>query len=575
MDSWKSSKHPKGPPSKKTRLSNFEALDTTQPNSSIVQSSAEAAAPVPDTSQDSLSLWLSKLDESDPSPLIPQQEQTEHQNRFQELKELCKNGYRQRLPLNPQFVEENDPANYLALAIEANDLEAIHFCKQSVDMRCSTAYLQKVLFDLIFKENIIMLDLLGKSFPDVYSAFMVYYQPYAFYSGMNLARVAVEKKAEQSALTMFKYIPVTVIGDFWNHLHNMRKFIMRAIASRSIRLRPAVDELGIDQRILTDIFFNCVNVGNVPALDYFIEQTEFPLTTMYTDANGMSFSAMYVAVNTGNQELTSYLGSRCPELFITPTSLGMLPIHVVALKEDVRMLKLFDQLANNTFTAEVNVRGVKLTPFSIAIRNSKLNIADAILAFLVDAEAIQNEMSKLTSWGIIDDNPVLLRAAFACDTFTRDIHINGSAFNLLEMALIGSIYPEIDGTKKHSSIKCLEFLCADWVQQHKSFLVTHGFVRGSILGLLLPNDIPAFYALVKIGKIDPNEPIYEYQPDGTIHRTTFLNRIVEQGSTDLVPIAIKYNADPRIVDDNGETVLEVAIRTENDFVIKYMNSLYE
>lgn len=515
-------------------------------------------------------------------------EKTDHQKSFDELKKLCKDGLHHQIPLDVAFVEENNPANYLALAIEAQDLGAIHFSKNFVELNCSTAYLQKVLIDAIFQEKTNILEALGNAFPGIFTSIFAFYEPYASYSGTYLVRIAVDRKMKQSALVMFKFVPVSVIGDFWNTVSSMKGFLLGAMKERIIRLRPHAGELGIDHRTLTDIFYICVSVGNLPALEYFIESTDFPLTTMFTDENGMSFSAMYVAVHTGNHGLVEYLGQKCPELFRIPTSTGMLPIHMAAVSGDFNLFKIFDDRARDTLTAVVEVGGVKLTPFTIAVRNQNKSRADMILAFLGE-EAICNEMSKLTSWGIVDDNADLVNFAISSNEYNRNIPIDGSEFNLLEMALLGSITPETGPKKHHSSINCLELLCVDWVRHGKSFEVTHGNVRGSILGLLLPNDIPAFLALVKIGKIDPNEPIYEYSPDGTVHRTTFLNRIIEQRPADsvqndphkgkeataeLVRIAVKYGADPRIIDDNGKEASAVALSMRNQFVVDLLRLFY-
>lgn len=504
------------------------------------------------------------------STLVPF-EKTENQKLFAQLKEVCTDGLYHKIPLDPEFVKENDPANYLALAIEARDKEAIFFSKDFVEIYYSTPYLQKALMDLIFQENVDFLDVLGHTFPGIYTSIFAFYEPYTAFSGSYLVRIAVDRKLSKAAMAMFRFVPVSVIGDFWSNIKSMKGPLLAAMQDRSIRLRPLEGESGIDRGTLIDMLYTCVETGNSRALEYFIESTDFPLDISFVDEHGINFSPMYLAAHFGYPEMVKYLGEKCPELFTKPTSTGMLPIHVAAGSGHMDVIKIIEGKARDTLMAEVDIDGVKLTPFAVAIRNKKRNVADVILAFLDDKDAIQREMGGLAAWGIQDDNQELLRIAFEYDHSTHEHLINNGRYTLLELAVLGSIDPE-NVVNDRSSINCLEFLAEVWLRKDLSFEVTHGKVRGSILGLLPPNDIAAFLVLVKIGRVDPNDPIFEYSDvDGsTPFENTFLNRIIAKGATQLVEVAIKFGADPRICDEDGNDAMDIAVKYGNQHVIDFL-----
>lgn len=500
------------------------------------------------------------------------------ENSFQELKELCRSGRYHKLPLDPEFVLNRNPSDYLALAIQAHDPEAIAFSQRFVELEFSSSYLQSTLIDLILSEDTAILEQLGATFQSIYTHIFVFFDPFAHLSGTSLIRIAIDQGKNRAAIAMFKSVPVSVIGDFWQTINSMKSFVMDAMVAREIRLKPREGESNLSPSVLKDIFFTCVALGNLKALEYLYESTHLDLTTRFEEEEtGILFTAMYLAAHTGYADMVAYLGKMCPELYFIETSTGVLPIHAAASNGHADIIKLCDDHATKSFSMGIEVNGIKQTPFSVAIRNKKRNIADIILSFIDEPGEIEKEMSNLLIWAIVDDNPSLIEIYFEYGVGRKDGSVENSKYTLLEMAIIGTNDPE-KLEPKGCRIKCLEFLIQLWKRLKLPFEIEQGNVRGNILGLLKANDIDAFVALVKDGGVDPNAPIIEYCSDAggkvlSTNTTTFLNRIIAQGANELVPIAIRHGADPRLVNDDGYEAILVAELVGNDEALKYLISL--
>lgn len=497
---------------------------------------------------------------------------------FDELRELCRSGRYYKLPLDEEFVFSRSPSDYLALAIQAHDPEAIALSQQYVELEFSSSYLQSTLIDLILSEDTAILEQLGALFPSIYTHIFVFYGPFAHLSGTSLIRIAVDQGKNRAAIAMFKSVPVSVIGDFWQTINSIKGFVIDAMAAREIRITPRVGEAGLSPSVLKDIFYTCVAWGNLKALEHLYESTHLDLTTKFEDEKGeILFTAMYLAAHTGYSEIVAYLGKMCPDLFLIETSTGILPIHAAAANGHADILKICDDQATKTFSMGTEVNGIKQTPFSVAIRNEKRNIADIILSFIDDPVEIEKEMGNLAIWAIVDDNPSLLEIYFEYGVGRKDGTVKNSEYTLLEMALIGTSDPE-KVKPKGRRIKCLEHLIVLWRRLNIPFEIEHGNIRGSILGLVNANEIDSFVALVRDGGVDPNAPIIEYTTNAqgkviSTNTTTFLNRIIAQGATDLVPIAIRHGADPRLVNDDGDDAIAVAEMVGNRTALDFLTSL--
>ena len=508
---------------------------------------------------------------------IPNEIRAANMQRFNALRDQCSSGQYRVLPTDTEFILSQDPTDYLALAIEAQNPEAIAACKDFIYLEYSSSYLQSTLIDLILCENTTILEYLGKTYPKIFTHIFSFYEPYSVHSGSSLIRIAVDQRKDKAAIAMFQAVPASVISDFWRSLSTFRGFVIESLETKALNLKAKPGETEFDPAVLKDIFYNCVVSGNLKALEHLCNTTDVDLKTKFEEEKtGMEFSAMYVAAYTGYSEMVTFLGKRCPDLYRIPTNTGMLPIHVAALNGHDKIIKLMDEAAPDTFTAKVLVNGIEQTPFSIAIRNKRRVMADIILSFIDDPKLIKEEMSRLAIWAILDDNPKLLEIYFEYGVGKASGIVEGSKFNVLEMAVHGTFDPAVIESKR-CKIKCLEYLIQVWKRLKLPFEVEHGNVRGSILGLVKPTDIDAFVALVRFGGIDPNAPIIEYSTgaDGQVlsYTTTFLNRIIAQGATELIPIAIKYGADPRIIDDEGDESIAVSLNHKNDFALKYLETL--
>jgi hypothetical protein len=474
------------------------------------------------------------------------------------------------LPRDPDFIPDQYESDYLALAIKLRDQEAICFSKQVVEIEGASQFLQSVIMDLITQKDTELIEALGRAFPTIFTAINSFHEPYAHLSATSYIRIAVDMKHYESAVAMTKNLPLAMIGDFWGTLTCMRDFILYAMSTASIRLIPLAGESALPKRILVDMLDACVAENNLEALEYLYRSTGISLKEMLTSDKNISVTTMYMATSLEYPQIVTFLGKHCPELYTIPSSTGMLPIHCAAFSGNLDILKLLS-IAKATITAEVIIGGIKHTPFSLAIRHGKRNVADAILAFIEDADKIQMELRNIALWAIVDDNEALLDIYFNYNPFPEAGCIEGK-FNLLEMAIRGSISPqnasleELTDPTSHSSIKCLERLIRVWKDHRFPFSTEHDEFNGSLLALVLPHDMDAFATLIRVAGLDPNEFIYEKRPNGTKFCTTFLNRIIAQGATNLVPQAIKFGADPRIVDDNGDSAYEVAIKSNNEFV---------
>lgn len=496
---------------------------------------------------------------------------------FEKYVELCTDGRYHQLPLDFLFFCHRDHADYLALAIKARDSEAIAFSKKYVEIECPSVFLQSALLDMIIQEDTDIIEILGDVFPNIYTNIFIFREPLAHLSGTSLIRIAVDQNRNKAAVAMFKSVPVSLIGDYWHTIDFMRKFLVSAMKDRQIRLKPKENEQPISFRILVDMFFNCVLEKNLEALDYLHESTGIPLDTLFTNENGLSFSAMFIAAHAGYNDIVSYLGRKCPKLFHLRSGNGMLPIHTAAANGHLDVVKSLS-VARDTMTDSVSISGTSLTPFGLAIRNKKIRVAFVILSLIEKDSEVPKEIQELVHWAILDDNVQLLEIYFEYNSFPALGCINES-YNLLEMALTGSNDPKTFQNKR-SSIKCLQKLIDIWKEKELPFHVSNETLRGSILALVPLNDLDAFQALIKQARVDPNGKIFEITPNPEgggvrVKETNFLNRIIAKGATEMVPFAIKHGADPRIIDDDGLDAYETAIKYKNQFVIDLFDSIYD
>lgn len=494
---------------------------------------------------------------------------------FEQFQTLCNDGKYHKLPLDRNFFADRDPSDYLGLAVRAHDAEAIDFCKDLVVLESSSSYLQSAIIDAIIKEETDVIKALGLAFPSIFTSIYAFHPPYDQLSGTSLIRIAVDQNKPKVAKAMLKFIPVAMIGDFWMAIDSMKKFIIASLHTGDINLIPKLEgDPGINLRTLTEIYYNCVLECDLEAMDYLLTNTAVPIDTIFTGDNGMTLSAMFMAAHVGHLGIVSYLYRKCPGLARVPNSMGMLPIHMAAGNGHMDVIKvLSDQ--SDTLTAEVTISGIKYTPFSLAIRNKKRNVADLIISFIKDQDngRIQKEMNGLAYWAILDDNVSLLDIYFDFNTFPSSGCID-KEYNLLEMAILGIIDPKSGtSTKKSSSKKCVDRLIDEWIKHNLPFRIHHeDVITGSILGLVYPNDLDVFDALISRAKIDPNVPIYITTETGIL-RTTFLNRIIALGSNSLVPYAISRGCDPRILDSDGYDALAVATNHENTFVMEFLSKV--
>ena len=519
-----------------------------------------------------------------PCKLARSEEEEKHsslklQDEFEKLIEICTDGRYHQLPLEYHFFKDRDHADYLGLAIKARDPEAIAFSKAYVDIGCPSSLLQNALLDMIVQEDTNIIQALGNVYPNIYSYsnIFAFHEPLAYLSGTSLIRIAVDQNRNKAAISMFKSIPVAMIGYFWKTTDLMKRFILDAMKERQIRLKPEEDEQPVTHKVLVDIFHNCVLEGNLEALDFLFESTGIPLTTMFTGENEFSASAMFIAAHAGYSEMVQYLGKKCKELFYIRNNTGVLPIHTAAANGHLDVIKALS-VARDTMTDSVTVLGSSLTPFGLAIRNKKMHVAYLIISSIEKSEDLEKELKELSYWAILDDNTSLLDIYFEYNSFPASGCVDGQ-YNLLEMALTGSKNPKTFQNTK-SSIKCLLKLIEIWKEKKLSFTISNDQLRGSMLALVPPTDLDALHALLKDAHVDPNGQIFEIShqaADGNsfnVKRTTFLNRIIAKGATDLVSFAIKNGSDPRIIDDDGLDAFDTAIKYKNDFVVNLFRSIY-
>ena len=503
---------------------------------------------------------------------------------FEYFQGICTDGMHHKLPLDQEFLSLRDPSEYLGLAIRAHDAEAIEFCKNLVVLESASSYLQSSLIDAIVMEDADVLEALGSVFPSIFTTIYAFHPPYAHLSGTSLFRIAVDQEKSKSAKAMLDFIPVAMIGDFWQSIASMKKFIVEALHTGDINLTPKLEgDPGILPNILVEMYYTCVLEGDVDAMVYLLETTAVPIDTIFTGSNGIEISALFMAAHTGNREIVQYLYENCPALAKVPNSLGMLPIHMAAGNGHLEVIKILSKEAD-TLTSEVVISGIKYTPFSLAVRNQKRNVADLIISFLHDNSLIQKEMTGLAYWAILDDNVSLLDIYFEFNTFPSCGCVD-KEYNLLEMAILGIIHPKNSASsapsKKTSSGKCVDRLIDEWIKHKLPFRMDFkGVISGSILGLVYPHDIGTFESLINRAKVDPNDRIRitissKHQNGAAkILETTFLNQIIALGATDLVPFAISKGCDPRMLDSDGNDAIAIALKYRNEFVLNYFRQVY-
>ena len=507
-----------------------------------------------------------------------------NQSNFEYYQGLTNDGLYHKLPSYHDEFADLDPSDYLALAIRAHDAAAIDSCKNIVALESASRFLQTTLIDAIVKDEADIMEVLGTSFPSIFTTFYAFHPPYAHLSGTSLIRIAVDQEKSKVAKAMLKFVPVAMVGDFWQSIDSMKKFIIGALHSGDINLTPTLEgDTGLAPNVLIEMYYACVLEGDLQAMAYLLENTDVDIKTMFTGTNGVSLSAMFMAAHTGHSGIVSYLYKKCPELARIPNSLGMLPIHMAAGNGHMDVIKILSAEAD-TLTAEVTINDIAYTPFSLAIRNKKRNIADLIISFIRDQDnyKIQKEMTGLAYWAILDDNVQLLDIYFDFNSFPSSGCVD-EEYNLLEMAILGIINPKRTVSsnlkKKTSSKKCLTRLIEEWKKHNLPYRIHHeGVISGSILGLVYPHDLDAFLALVKDAGVQPNEPIIitAKREDGTSYTltTTFLNHAISLGATDMVPFAISKGCDPRILDSDGNDAIKIAKKYNNTFILDYFKQIY-
>ena len=496
------------------------------------------------------------------------------------------------LPLKKEFFYGYSPTDYLALAIKYRDVMGMKYSKefisfQDVPMGQTNLYvsplLQRVFIDLITIQDVPIITTLGENFPGIFTHVISFEGGLKNLNSTSLIRLAFDQKKTTALTAMFFSVPSSYIEDFWNLSDDNRGYFIEAIAEGIL---PLKGNTCLSERVVRDMFFTSVTLDNIAAVKRLKEWGLIKLTENFTDPlNGLVFTALYYAAHANYTDLFRYLGQIEPILYTIPTSTGMLPVHVAALNGNLDMLKILSEV-KGCFTATVIDRGVDLTPFAMAWRNNKREAALYILAQLIDhdldGQMLYKELLNLASWAILEDNPDWLAIVLEGNHLPIDGRFPGNEFSLLEMVVRGTVDPS-DKSTKRCSVKCLEYLSKEWKARNLSvetFCSTLG-IRGSILGLVHPDDIDAFIILLDNLGLNPNEPIWLFKPNSyspeersqavaNSCRTTFLINTIEQHSTFLVNVAIKRGADPRIVSFLGFNAFESAKLAKNTHAINLL-----
>lgn len=506
-----------------------------------------------------------------------------------------------QLPQKENFFCGYAETDYLALAIKYQDTAAMKYAKGFINFQEEEAgggydgssldvstLLQRVLMDLIMIQDAQTIMDLGEIFPGIFTRVIAFDGTLKNLQNTSLIRIAFDQKKTTALTAMFFSVPPSYIEDFWSLSEESRGYFIEAIAEGVL---PLTFKDNISERVRKEMFYTSVTLNNVAAVKQLEEWGLIDLKDTFVDPiDGMTFTAMYYAAYANYTGLFEHLGRKEPSLYFTPTSTGMLPAHVAALNGHIDILKLLSQV-KGCFMTTVKDRGIDLTPFAMAWRNNKRAAAECILSQLMGQDSgdqiLNRELLTLASWAIVEDSPDWLDFVLEGKHLLIDGRIPGSEFSLLEMVVRGSVDPADQNTKR-CSIKCLETVSKMWKElglPTETFSYTLG-VRGSILGLVHPDDIDAFVILIENLGICPNDPIWAFTPNRyspkdrklaeiNSHSTTFLIRQIELQSRYLLNVAVEKGADPRIVACTGLNASETALKVDNRHAIELLKQFEE